>query len=381
MRTITTLALTLALAVGLVSAQTEPDLIDIDYLTMAEARIVEVEWAGDEPYGDTTGTFDGRCSVPSHFLAHGEGDMINFPMGRHVFRFVRFCGLLTWGVDAAGERTITDLAFPDGEYGIDGPGGAYYTARFASVGTDVDPLTGALLPMLEHIDLTASGIALPGLSFVSGELGGPTIVYDVEAFLEGALPTVTLVQGVVRFAPEAQETIDLEMVNVNQYRVTDVRWAGEEPFSGETSTFDGRCSIPSEYVRTGTFAGLTFPIGHGEGTGEQCGRFVRETDADGRIVIRGDLTSDGVGRLESVDGSILTMSYDAASAYDPVLGMVVYTMAVHIDDMTAPPGLSFVSGSMEATYAIPDLEALMTGAIEAVGVVIGSASFTPVATD
>jgi len=39
---------------------------------------------------------------------------------------------------------------------------------------------------------------------------------------------------------EAPQTIELNMVNVHQYRVTDVRWAGDEPFSGETSTFDGR---------------------------------------------------------------------------------------------------------------------------------------------
>ena len=379
MRTIATLVL--ALALGLVGAQEGPDVIEIDYLTMAEARIVEVEWAGDEPYADVTSNFDGRCLIPSHYLAHGEGDMINFPMGRHVFRFVRFCGLLTWGVDAAGERVITDMAFPDGEYGIDGPGGAYYTARFASVGTDVDPLTGALLLMLEHIDLTASSIALPGLDFVSGALGGPTIVYDVEAFLDGALPTVTLVQGVVRFAQDTQQTIDIAMVNVNHYRVTDVRWAGDEPFSGETSTFDGRCSVPSEYLRTGTFEGLTFPIGKGWGTSEQCGRFVWDTDADGQPVIRGDLTSDGIGRLESADGSSMDMSFTATSTFDPVMGMVIYQMTIRIDDVTGAPGLSFVSGSMDATYAVPDMVATMTGAIEIVGVGHGKVTFVPATTD
>ncbi len=201
MRTVTTLGLALALALGLASAQTTPDVIDIDYLTVAEWRLAEVAWAGDEPYADTTGTFDGRCSTPAHFLAHGAGDMINFPMGRHVFRFVHFCGHVAWDVDAEGTRVFTDIAISDGEYGIDGPGGAFYTARFASIGTDVDPMTGALVMMLQHIDLTASDIALPGLAFVSGDLGGPSVVYDVEAFLAGAVPGVSLVQGIVRFAP------------------------------------------------------------------------------------------------------------------------------------------------------------------------------------
>jgi len=216
---------------------------------------------------------------------------------------------------------------------------------------------------------------------VSGALGGPTIVYDVEAFLDGALPTVTLVQGVVRFAQDTQQTIDIAMVNVNHYRVTDVRWAGDEPFSGETSTFDGRCSIASEYVRTGRLEGLTFPIGHGWGTSEQCGRFVWETDADGQPVIRGNLTSDGIATLESADGSTMAMSFHATSTYDPVMDMVIYLMTIRVDDMTGPPGLSFVSGSMEATYAVPDMVAVMTGAIEIVGVVSGSATFALPATD
>ncbi len=203
MRTVTALGLALVLALGLASAQADTEVIDIDYLTVAEWRVIEVEWAGEEPYSDATSTFDGRCSVPSHYLAHGAGDMVNFPMGRHVFRSLWYCGLLTWDVDAEGTRVFSDVVFTDGDYVIDGPGGASYTARFASTETVVDPLTGAFLVMLEHIDLTASGIALPGLAFVSGELGGPTIVYDVEVLLAGALPSVTLVQGVVRFAPEA----------------------------------------------------------------------------------------------------------------------------------------------------------------------------------
>ena len=171
------------------------------------------------------------------------------------------------------------------------------------------------------------------------------------------------------------------MVNVNQYRVTDVRWAGEEPFSGETSTFDGRCSIPSEYLRTGTFEGPTFPIGHSWGTSEQCGRFVWETDADGRRVIRGDLTSDGIGTMETADGGRMSVSFDATSTYDPVMGMVIYTMDIQVDDMSGMPGLAFVSGRLEANYAIPDVEAMMMGAIETVGVVTGSATFLPTATD
>ena len=182
-------------------------------------------------------------------------------------------------------------------------------------------------------------------------------------------------------AHETPQTIDLDMVAIAIWHMSDIEWAGDEPLSGETSTFDGRCSIPSEYLRTGTFEGPTFPIGHGWGTSEQCGRFVWETDADGRRVIRGDLTSDGIGTMETADGGRMSVSFDATSTYDPVMGMVIYTMDIQVDDMSGMPGLAFVSGRLEANYAIPDVEAMMMGAIETVGVVTGSATFLPTATD
>ena len=386
MRTLSAFTLALALALGLASAQETPQTIDLEMVAIAIWHVVEIDWAGDEPLTGETGTFDGRCSVPSDYFARGSSEGMTFPTGPFTSE-TEHCGQLVWEEDDDGRPVVVGRLGTDGFMTLYGEDGSVMTTTFVADETGFDPVMGLYHYGLRFEIESMTGMEELGLTFVSGSYAMHFVLEDIEALLTESVPAIGVAQGSATFVVEAAGVaedvgaIEFEMVNVNQYRVTDVRWAGDEPFSGATSTFDGRCSIPSEYVRTGALDGLTFPIGHGWGTTEQCGRFVWETDAEGRRVIRGNLTSDGIATLESDDGSTMAMSYDATSTYDPVMGLVIYSMAVRIDDMTSPPGLSFVDGRMEATYTVSDFEALMSGAIEIVGVVHGVATFAPLATD
>ena len=384
MRPITTLTLALVLALGLAGAQEAGQTIDIEMVTVNYWHVVDIEWAGDEPLSGETSTFDGRCSVPSDYYAWGSSEGLTFPTGPGTAE-TEHCGQLVWEEGDDGQRVLSGRLGSDGVTTLRGADGSVMTATFYADESSFDQAMGVFLYGMHFTAESVTG--MPGLTLVESSFTATYMIPDIAAMLTESVPVIGVGHGTATFVveaavgPEDVGAIAIEMVNVNQYRVTDVRWAGDEPFSGETSTFDGRCSIPSEYVRTGTLDGLTFPIGHGWGTTEQCGRFIWETDAEGRRVIRGNLTSDGIARLESDDGSIMDMSYDATSTYDPVMDLVIYSMAVRIDDMTSPPGLSFVDGRMEATYTVADFEALMSGAIEIVGVVHGVATFAPVATD
>ena len=182
-------------------------------------------------------------------------------------------------------------------------------------------------------------------------------------------------------AQEAGPTIELEMITITYWHVVDIEWAGDEPLSGETSTFDGRCSVPSDYYAWGSSEGLTFPNGPFTAESEQCGQLIWEEE-DGRRVLRGRLATDGFMTLHSDDGSVMTASYFAdESSFDPVMGVYLYGMQFAVDSITNVPGLTFVAGSFQITFVIPDIAALLTESVPAIGAGRGVASFVPTAAD
>ena len=182
-------------------------------------------------------------------------------------------------------------------------------------------------------------------------------------------------------AQEAGQTIDLEMITVNYWHVVEIAWAGDEPLSGETSTFDGRCSVPSDYLAQGYAEGLTFPTGPGTAETEHCGQLVW-ADEDGQRVLRGRLGSDGVMTLRDDAGGVITATFYAdETGFDPVMGVFLYGMHFEVESATGMPGLTFVEGAMTATYVIPDIAAMLTESMPVIGVGHGVASFVPDATD
>ena len=183
-------------------------------------------------------------------------------------------------------------------------------------------------------------------------------------------------------AQEAGPTIELEMITINYWHVVEIEWAGDEPLSGETSTFDGRCSVPSDYYAWGSSEGLTFPTGPGTAETEHCGQLVWEEDDDGQQVLRGRLGSDGFMTLRGADGSVITATYYAdESSFDPVMGVFLYGMRFTVESATGMPGLTLVDGSFTATYVIPDIAAMLTESVPVIGLAHGAATFVPAAAD
>ena len=182
-------------------------------------------------------------------------------------------------------------------------------------------------------------------------------------------------------AQEAGHTIDLEMVMVSYWHVVEIEWAGDEPLSGETSTFDGRCSVPSDYLARGRSEGLTFPTGAGTAETEHCGQLVWEEE-DSQRVLRGRLGTDGVMTLRGDDGSVLTATFYAdETGFDPMMGVFLYGITFEATSATGMPGLTFVEGSFTATYVISDIAAMLTESVPVMGVGYGTASFLLEATD
>jgi hypothetical protein len=180
-------------------------------------------------------------------------------------------------------------------------------------------------------------------------------------------------------AQEAVPTIELEMITINYWHVVEIEWAGDEPLSGETSTFDGRCSVPSDYFARGRAEGLTFPTGPGTAETEHCGQLVWEVE-DAQRVLRGRLGTDGFMMLRGDDGSVMTASFFAdESSFDPVMGVFLYGMKFAVESATGVPGLTFVAGSFVATYVIPDIAALLVDSVPVMGLAHGVASFVPTA--
>jgi hypothetical protein len=182
-------------------------------------------------------------------------------------------------------------------------------------------------------------------------------------------------------AQESGHTIELEMVTINYWHVVEIEWAGDEPLSGETSTFDGRCSVPSDYYAWGSSEGLIFPSGPFTAETEQCGQLIWEEE-DGSRMLRGRLATDGSMTLHSDDGSVMTASYYAdESSFDPVMGVYLYGMQFEVESMTGLPGLTFVAGEFQITFVIPDIAALLTESVPAIGAGHGFATFVPAAAD
>ncbi len=192
--------------------------------------------------------------------------------------------------------------------------------------------------------------------------------------------TATLTLGLAT-AHDAGQTIELEMMTIGYWHVVAIEWARDEPLSSATSTFDGRCSVPSDYLAQGYAEGLTFPTGPFTSETEHCGQLIWE-EQDGERLLRGRLTTDGFMTLRSDDGSVMTASYSAnESSFDPIMGVFLHGMHFTVESMTGVPDLAFVEGAIRMTFVMPDIAALLTESVPAIGAGHGTVSFVLDATD
>ena len=114
------------------------------------------------------------------------------------------------------------------------------------------------------------------------------------------------------------------------WRVVEIRedgtdWAGEAPFSGATSDFGGRCSVPSDWVFHMRWEGLDSVFGHFTGTGSHGAQITWGVDAAGAPTVMGIVFTDGVFLATLADGSTLGGKTMAMSmGFDAETGLITY---------------------------------------------------------
>ncbi|MGE5358909.1 MAG: hypothetical protein ACM3NQ_07795 [Bacteroidales bacterium] len=101
------------------------------------------------------------------------------------------------------------------------------------------------------------------------------------------------------------------------WTVTRLEWPdGQPPFSGTTSTFNGRCSQPSDYVIYASFAGEATHGGRFTGDGSHCSQLHLTPQGPTNITY-----SDGRGTLTSANGSTVSLRWgNGTSGTDPATG-------------------------------------------------------------
>lgn len=140
------------------------------------------------------------------------------------------------------------------------------------------------------------------------------------------------------------------------WAVTRLEWADPQaPFSGATSRFNGRCSVPSDYVIYATFDGEATHVGHITGEGSHCSQLHMTPTGPGSVTY-----SDGRGTLLAANGSTLDMQWgDGTSGTDPATGVTWFRDRFTITGGTGL--LAQATGGGEEGGTFTDFMALLGG--------------------
>lgn len=134
-------------------------------------------------------------------------------------------------------------------------------------------------------------------------------------------------------------------------------WAGNPGAPGyEPSLFDGRCSVPSDYVITATFEGDATHTGHVTGTASHCSQLVWGPGG----VVMGATYSDGRGILNTANGSTISLVYgNGTTGFDPDSGLLWFR-----DEWTFIDGTGLFAGATGSGVeggSFASFEAILTG--------------------
>ena len=102
-----------------------------------------------------------------------------------------------------------------------------------------------------------------------------------------------------------------------QWAVTGLEWPdGQPPFTGATSTFGGRCSVPSDYVISATFAGESTHAGRISGAGSHCSQLHLTPEGPSGVTY-----SDGRGTFTTANGSTLEIRWGNGTSWTDEKGV------------------------------------------------------------
>lgn len=141
-----------------------------------------------------------------------------------------------------------------------------------------------------------------------------------------------------------------------KWTATRLEWPeGQPPFSGATSTFGGRCSVPSDYVIHSTFVGEATHAGRLTGEGSHCSQLHLTPQGPGAVTY-----SDGTGTLRSANGSTLGIRWGNGTSWTDAKGVSWFK-----DHFTLAEGTGTFAGATgegEEGGSFTDFAALLGGA-------------------
>lgn len=181
--------------------------------------------------------------------------------------------------------------------------------------------------------------------------------------------SVLVVVGVLALAATAAaqagdgagKLIERPYMAVLEIFMVGAEYAGEVPFAGETSDFDGLCSVPSDLVWRNRLVGLDNVFGHFEGTGYSCVQVEWGVDASGASAMVGMDYSDMVGHFTLPDGSAIGVELIVTSeAFDVDTGQLTSAVVlIPWEEGTGRFEGATLYGVMNCRWYSP--EALMAG--------------------
>lgn len=139
-------------------------------------------------------------------------------------------------------------------------------------------------------------------------------------------------------------------------RVTKITWAsGQGPAPGVTSTFDGRCTVPSDYVIAFTMTAEGTHLGHFTGQMEHCSQLVWTPQGPA-----GATYGDGRFTLSAANHDTITGTYVNRESGIDASGLISFR-----DDWTITGGTGRFAGATghgEQGGAFNDFFAMLAGA-------------------
>jgi hypothetical protein len=173
--------------------------------------------------------------------------------------------------------------------------------------------------------------------------------------------------------------IDRAYAMVSEVWGEEVDWAGEVPFSGETSDFGGRCSGPSDFVFRSRMEGFDNVFGRFTNALSHCAQLVWGVDTGGAPMVMGLTYSDQAFLYSLPDGSTLSGTYiHAGNGYDAETGQITDgTVMYSFGDGTGRLAGATMFGSSSCRY-VSD-EAVMAGMEPLLCYTVGTIRYDPFA--
>lgn len=138
-------------------------------------------------------------------------------------------------------------------------------------------------------------------------------------------------------APQAAADVARPYKATAIWAKTDLRWAGQPGV--DKSLFDGRCSLPSDYVITASFEGNATHAGRVTGEASHCSQIVWTPQGPG-----GATYSDGQGVMTTANGSTIVLRYgNGTTGVDLTAGEMWFR-----DDWTFIGGTGLFAGATGA---------------------------------